>query len=102
MQKQRIRLVAVLLLRARAAGFGPAALAGAGPAKAGNIDLSLNGITVKLGTYNISGNNYVKLRDVAQLLVGTGKQFSVTWNGAAQRIDLASGAAYIPAGGRLV
>lgn len=101
MKKQRIRLLALLLLLALSIGLAPAALASGNTARAGNIDLTLNGTAVKLGTYNISGNNYVKLRDVAQLLVGTGKQFSVAWNGAAQRIDLASGAAYVPAGGEL-
>lgn len=70
-------------------------------AKAGNIDLTLNGSAARLGTYNINGNNYVKLRDVAQMLRGTGKEFSVTWNAGAQRIDLASGSSYIPVGGEL-
>lgn len=70
-------------------------------AKAGNIDLTLNGSAVRLGTYNINGNNYVKLRDVAQMLRGTGKEFSVTWNAGAQRIDLASGSSYVSEGGEL-
>lgn len=70
-------------------------------AKAGNINLSLNGIAVKLGTYNIANSNYVKLRDVAQLLNGTEKQFSVTWDGVYSQISLTRGAPYISTGGEL-
>ena len=74
---------------------------GAVAAKAGNIALRLDGAAVQLGTYNIANNNYVKLRDVAQLLTGTAKSFSVAWNGGAQRIDLTSGQAYVSEGGEL-
>lgn len=70
-------------------------------ARAGNIDLSLNGTMVKLGTYNIANNNYVKLRDVAQLLNGTEKQFSVDWNGAYSWITLTRGKPYTSVGGEL-
>lgn len=101
MKQQRIQLTALLLLLALAIGFAPAARASGNLARAGNIDLTLNGTALKLGAYNIGGSNYVKLRDVAQLLVGTEKQFSVAWNEEAQRIDLASGAAYLPVGGEL-
>ncbi|MCI8537193.1 MAG: hypothetical protein HFF18_00800 [Oscillospiraceae bacterium] len=101
MKKQRIRFTAILLLLALAVTGLPAAWAAGNLARAGNIDLTLNGTPLKLGAYNIGGNNYVKLRDVAQLLVGTGKQFSIAWNGEAQRIDLTSGASYLPVGGEL-
>lgn len=104
MKKQGLRFIAALLLLALAVGSAPAAPAAAPSpiaAAAGNISLSLDGTDMKLGTYIIASNNYVKLRDVAQLLNGTAKQFSVTWNGAAQRIDLVSGAPYTPEGGEL-
>lgn len=101
MKKQRIQFTAILLLLALALTCLPAAWASPSLAQAGNINLTLNGTALKLGTYNIGGNNYVKLRDVAQLLVGTEKQFSVAWNGGAQRIDLTSGASYLPVGGEL-
>lgn len=51
--------------------------------------------------YEINGNNYCKLRDIAQLLRGTAAQFEVAWNGAAQRIDLTDGAAYTAVGDEL-
>ena len=96
------RLAAALALLALVASLSPAVLATGGVvAKAGNIDLTLNGTAMKLGTYNIANNNYVKLRDVAQLLKSTGKGFSITWNGAEQRIDLTSGGTYQTVGGEL-
>ena len=102
MKQLRAKLTAALLLFALVASLSPAALAVGGVVtKAGNINLTLNGTATKLGTYNIANNNYVKLRDVAQLLKGTGKEFSVTWNGSAQRIDLTTGQSYQSVGGEL-
>ena len=102
MKQLRNRLTAAMAVLALVLSLTPAALAiGLVAARAGNIDLTLNGTAMKLGTYNIANNNYVKLRDVAQLLRGTGKEFSVTWNGSAQRIDLTTGQNYQPVGGEL-
>ena len=96
------RLTPLLAVLALVLSLTPAASAVGGvAAQAGNIDVTFNGAAMKLGTYNIASNNYVKLRDVAQLLKGTGKEFSITWNGAAQRIDLTSGGAYATVGGEL-
>lgn len=43
--------------------------------------------------------NYVKLRDVAYVLSGTGAQFAVGWNGSG--ISLTTGKAYTVAGGEM-
>ncbi|MDR3295988.1 MAG: hypothetical protein LBT26_09220 [Clostridiales Family XIII bacterium] len=59
----------------------------------------LDGNPVKMKAFNIEGNNYFQLRDVAQALNGSSKQFSVTWDGARGVIDLVRGAAYLPDGG---
>lgn len=40
----------------------------------------VNGREVAFEAYNINGNNYFKLRDIAQVLRGTEKQFEVTWD----------------------
>ena len=40
----------------------------------------VNGKDVAFDAYNINGNNYFKLRDVAFALQGTEKQFEVSWN----------------------
>ncbi len=42
--------------------------------------------------------NYVKVRDVAQVLNGTAAQFAVEWNGG---VDLTPGQAYVPNGSEL-
>lgn len=63
--------------------------------------VTVDGKTAAPAAYEINGNNYCKLRDIAQLLRGTAAQFEVTWNGAAQRIDLTDGAGYTSVGGEL-
>ena len=40
----------------------------------------VNGVLTKFDAYNINGNNYFKLRDVALSVRGTQKQFEVIWN----------------------
>lgn len=39
----------------------------------------MNGIDMTFSAYNIGGNNYVKLRDVAEIMNHTQAQFSVEW-----------------------
>lgn len=63
--------------------------------------VTVDGEPVSLAAYEIGGNNYFKLRDLAQALSGTAAQFEVAWNGAAQRIDLTAHTAYTPVGGEL-
>jgi hypothetical protein len=48
--------------------------------------------------YNIGGNNYFKLRDLAIKLSGTEKQFEVGYDDATRAISLTSGKAYTPVG----
>lgn len=43
-------------------------------------NVQINGQSVSFDAYVIDGNNYMKLRDVAYALNGTGKQFEVTWD----------------------
>jgi hypothetical protein len=64
-------------------------------------NITLDGKTVTLGAYNISGNNYFKLRDLAALLDGTDKSFSVTWDSENKRINMVSGESYTKVGGEL-
>lgn len=40
----------------------------------------IDGVETQFEAYNINGNNYFKLRDVALALRGTAKQFQVVWN----------------------
>lgn len=49
----------------------------------------------------IEDSNYVKLRDIAAMLAGTEKGFSVAYDGASDAVALTSGAAYEPLGTEL-
>ncbi|MDY3619371.1 polysaccharide deacetylase family protein [Agathobaculum sp.] len=63
--------------------------------------VSVNGAEASLPAYNINGNNYVRVRDVAKLLAGTTSEFSVNWNSEAGRVELISFSAYTPRGNEL-
>ena len=63
--------------------------------------VTMDGETVAPQGYNINGNNYYKLRDIAYILNGTESQFNVTWDASTNRILVASGDAYQPVGGEM-
>ena len=60
--------------------------------------VSVNGELAKLPAYYINGNNYVRVRDVAVLLGGTGSAFNVEWNSGKNRVELQSFTPYTPLG----
>ncbi len=62
-------------------------------------NVKVNRDEVKPAGYNIGGNNYYKLRDIAKLLDGTEAKFNVTWDGEAIRIKTKTN--YSPVGGEL-
>ncbi|NYB73769.1 leucine-rich repeat protein [Sedimentibacter hydroxybenzoicus DSM 7310] len=76
----------------------PATKATANPT---NSKVMVNGKQVSFDAYNINNNNYFKLRDVAQIIRGTDKQFNVTWDGTKNAINLISNEAYESTGGEL-
>lgn len=61
-------------------------------------NLKVDDNPVSLAAYNINGNNFFKLRDIASILNGTPSQFSVGWDGTEKRITLVTGEAYVPDG----
>lgn len=61
-------------------------------------NVSVNGTAAKLPAYNIRGNNYVRVRDVAALLKDTASGFDVQWNAAEHRVELTSFSVYTPIG----
>ena len=61
----------------------------------------VNGENIVFDAYHINGNNYFKLRDLAFTLNGTGKQFDVSWDEAANAIHLTSGYPYTTVGGEM-
>lgn len=54
----------------------------------------LNGDTVAMNAYMANGNNYVRLRDFAAVLNGTGSQFGLTYDVGSQAVVINNGAAY--------
>lgn len=68
-------------------------------AKTSSAKLQIDGQEVSLNAYQINGNNYYKLRDLAYALNGSGKQFAVTWNQQQKRIDLLPKKPYETIGG---
>ena len=61
----------------------------------------VNGSITAFDAYNINGNNYFKLRDLAYVLNGTAKQFEIVYSRASNSIALTSGTPYTPAGGEM-
>lgn len=55
-----------------------------------------DGRPVSVDTYNINNYGYYKLRDIAAMVVDTGKEFSVDWDGEKGMITLTSGGEYTP------
>lgn len=62
----------------------------------------VNGTPIQFDAYNINNNNYFKLRDLAQAVNKTDKNFEVTWDGKNNAINLISKTTYTSAGGELV
>lgn len=63
--------------------------------------LSVDGTEFPIWAYEISGDPYFKLRDLARVLNGTQKQFAVEWDGERDEVNLYPGTPYTPIGGEL-
>ena len=70
-------------------------------AKPTSSTVLVNGNNVAFDAYSINSNNYFKLRDLAYVLSGTEKQFSVEWDGAKNAMTLTSGKPYAAIGGEM-
>ena len=100
MKKKAIRILALLLLCAGT--LLPALAANTGlTAVPTSSSVIVDGKTVAFDAYNVEGNNYFKLRDLAYVLSGTDKQFAVAWDSANNAISLTSGMEYTPVGGEM-
>ena len=65
------------------------------------MTVMLDGKQVKPVGYNINGNNYYKLRDIALILNGTTAQFGVSWDKSTRSMNLTPGSGYEAVGGEL-
>lgn len=63
--------------------------------------VTVNGQNVNFDAYNINGNNYFKLRDLAYVLNATEKQFSIGYGNVLNTVSLTSGQQYTTVGGEL-
>ena len=63
--------------------------------------IKVDGRSVSCEAYNIDDSNYFKLRDLAQLLSGTGSRFSVGYDEASRTVTVVTGEVYVPVGGEL-
>jgi len=63
--------------------------------------VSVNGKIENFEVYNIDGNNFFKLRDIAYVLNGTGSQFSVEYNDSSKLIEAVKGEAYVSNGNEM-
>ena len=66
-----------------------------------NSKITVNGVEVKFDAYNINGNNYFKLRDIAYVLSDTKSCFSVNWDAVTNSANLITGEKYSPVGGEM-
>lgn len=90
-----------------APGAAPTGAAPTGAAPAGisatptKSSVLVDGKAVAFDAYTIGGYNYFKLRDLAQAITGSTKQFEVSWDATKNAISLTASKAYTPAGGEL-
>lgn len=95
------KLISSLLAASMLATFASAASGNTQTAKPSPHAIYVDGTKANVAAYEINDNNYFKLRDIAAIVNGSEKQFEVSWNNDAQRIDLTSGKAYTIVGGEL-
>ncbi len=92
-----------MIFRLVGSASAPSPSAEAGPITAvpNRSTVQVDGQTIAFDAYTINQNNYFKLRDLAMVLNGTGRQFEVTWDGKNNAINLISDKSYTVVGGEL-
>ncbi|MDQ6420471.1 WG repeat-containing protein [Paenibacillus sp. LHD-117] len=63
--------------------------------------VTVDGMKVAFEAYNINGNNYFKLRDLAKALQNTNKPFEIEYNKSEKTIKLTTNMKYTEVGGEL-
>ena len=58
--------------------------------------IKINNESVLAKAYLINGSNYIKLRDIAQMMNDTDKEFNVTWNADTNTVNIIKDHAYEP------
>jgi molybdate transport system substrate-binding protein len=91
------RIFALLLVVCLLAAMAPAALLAADEVAVSTQKLAVNGTNVDIfASYNINGENYLKIRDIANILKDTSAKFSIDYTGGV--VTIKTNAAYTPTG----
>ena len=69
--------------------------------KSGTSKLIVDGKEYYAESYNLYGNNYFRLRDIAMFISGSAKQFDITYDNEKRAVNLITGKAYTPVGSEL-
>lgn len=56
--------------------------------------VKINGKEVAFDAYNINGNNFFKLRDLAYSINGTAKKFAIGWDNSLKAVNMTTGSSY--------
>ncbi len=93
------RILSLVLTLALCMGLAPAAWAATTTQAVHNTSkIYVDGTELQMAAYTINQSNYFKLRDLAYVLSGTGKQFNVSWDSARGAVEIQTGRAYTPSG----
>lgn len=93
------RILSLVFTLALCMGLAPAAWAATTTQAVHNTSqIYVDGKELQMAAYTINQSNYFKLRDLAYVLSGTGKQFNVSWDSARGAVEIQTGRAYTPSG----
>lgn len=94
MKENKKVLLVVLLVFAMTFIAGVSTAIYADEATYASSDIFVDGSRADIEGYNIAGNNYFKLRDLAAALSGSGKHFQVTYDPYTKNVNLITGMDY--------
>jgi len=98
----RKRFISLILIVAVILSLAPiGAYSATVPANPTSSSVLVNGSKVAFEAYNISNNNYFKLRDIGMALNGSGKQFQISWDGTKNAVNIITNQPYTAVGGEL-
>ncbi len=101
MKRVRLLLAAVILAFSLSVLSAPAASAVTVTATPTSASVIVDGEVVVFEAYNIDGNNYFKLRDIAMVITDSTKQFDIDYNAETAAITLIPDMPYTTVGGEL-
>ncbi|MGE4353267.1 MAG: S1C family serine protease [Oscillospiraceae bacterium] len=96
------RVIAVFLVVVLCLTLMPTAMAADTPdVVISSQSVMVDGQAQNFEAYNIDGNNYFKLRDIAYVLSGTDAQFALSYDSVHKLITVTTGQNYSPVGGEM-